>query len=213
MKDFKTILSSKPRITGINNFTHNIISEKIRGSIDASNNQVYESNEGLKTPYISSMSKCLHAHENNLFALASSFIGDCSIDISGMGTELNSLRSHKNRSKDDEGECALRAAKKKENISANREKRIQELTDGIYKKKMEILKMDEMLKRYCESSQNITNAHLHKYFAGIMKKTKIKQYPKEFKIDVNQDYEEYRKKVLKFTDEFLLEVKSDEEEG
>ncbi len=163
MKDLKTILSSKPVIKGINNFSHNILSEKIRGSIDASNNQVYESDEGIKTPYISNMSKCLQAHENTLFTMASSFIGDCSIEIVDMGTEINSLRSHKYQTKEEAGECALRAAMKKERNSANNVKRIKELSDGIYKNKMRIIKMDEMLKRYCEASQNIANAHLHSY--------------------------------------------------
>lgn len=211
MKDLKTILSSKPVIKGINNFTHNILSEKIRGSIDASNNQVYESDEGLKTPYISNMSKCLLAHDNTLFTMASAFIGDCSVGIVGMGTELSFLRSRNYQTKEEVGECALRAAMKKESNSANRDKRIKELTDGINKRKMEIIKMDEMLKRYCEASQSIANAHLHKYFSGILKKTKIKQYPEEFKIYINQDYEDYRIKVLKLADEFLLEVKNDEE--
>ncbi len=212
MKDIKSILSSKPIIKGINNFSHNILSEKIRGFIDASNNQVYESNEGIKTPYISNMSKCLQAHENTLFAMASSFIGDCSIEIVDMGTELNSLRSHKYQTKEEAGECALRAVMKKERNSANNVKRIKELSDGIYKNKMGIIKIDEMLKRYCEASQNIANAHLHKYFSGILKKTKIKQYPEEFKISTNQDYEDYRIMVLKLADEFLLEVVTNEEE-
>jgi hypothetical protein len=208
MKDLNTILSSNPQIRGINNFTHNIIGEKLRGMIDAGNNQIYESNEGIITPYISNMSKCLQSHENTLFALASSFIGDCSIDIASMGTELNTLRSHKSRPNEEIGECALRTAMRIENSATNREKRINVLLEGINKRKMEIQKIDEMLKMHLEASDSIANAHLHKYFSGIMKKTKIKEYPKEFKININQDYEDYRTKVIKLADEFLVEVKS-----